>query len=110
MLLLVLSLGCRRDAPGDTDLDTGDWDLESRPSNTSCLAMDRPATEAAVEIVAAYPDLEFSLPVGLIQAPDDASTWYVIEQRGRIMQFADDDTTTETTVFADIRDRVTSGG
>src|SRR5688572_10973298 len=108
MLLLALSLGCPPDSPGDTDTDadtdadadtddtdteTG-WDLETRPSNPSCLAMDRPATDASVELVPAYPNLEFDLPLGLIQAPNDPSTWYVIEQRGRLIRFDDDDATT----------------
>ena len=49
----------------------------------------------------------FSAPVALLQAPGDASRWFVVEQAGRVRVFANDPAVTATTVFIDIADRVT---
>lgn len=105
--MLVLALfGCHR---GD-DTDVHAWGLDERPSNATCTAMARPSGSATVELVRVFRGITLTAPVGVMQAPNDASTWYVIDQRGQLVAFADDDATTASTVYANIRDRVTYNG
>ena len=62
--------------------------LTSRPSNTTCIAPDRPTANAAIATENAFPNLpSLSKPVGLMQAPGDTSQWYVVEQDGRVLRF-----------------------
>jgi len=58
----------------------------------------------------AFPALTFASPVGLLQDPGATPRWFVIEQAGVVRSFADDDAAATSTVFADLRDRVTAGG
>lgn len=69
----------------DISQDSG---LASRPSNTSCIAPDRPITNTAITTENAFPSLPaLNRPVGLMQAPGDTSQWYAIEQDGRVQRF-----------------------
>src|SRR5688500_15021820 len=58
--------------------------LDIRPSNTACLAPERDIVTANVAVPPAFPALAFSEPVAMLQAPRDASRWFVVEQGGRI--------------------------
>ena len=49
----------------------------------------------------------FDAPVLALQAPADASTWYVVEQSGRVLAVANDPAATTTRTFVDLRTRVT---
>jgi uncharacterized repeat protein (TIGR03806 family) len=84
--------------------------LDARPSNTSCIAPDRPTTTATVALQRVFPSLTFSSPVALLQAPGDASRWFVIEQAGRVMVFQNSPSVASAATFVDVRDRVQSGG
>jgi uncharacterized repeat protein (TIGR03806 family) len=78
--------------------------LASRPENLTCVAPDRPTSDASIAIEDAFPLLPTLVkPVGLIQAPGDTNSWYVIEQDGRVLRFANDAGANETTTFIDIR-------
>src|SRR5688572_20228381 len=55
--------------------------LDARPANTSCVAPARPAGNVALEAVR-FTDLTFPSPLGLQQAPNDSSRWFVIQQDG----------------------------
>src|SRR5512134_366290 len=58
-----------------------------------------------------FPNLpEFDAAVLALQAPGDASTWYVVEQAGRVRAFANEASVTTARTFVDVRSRVTSGG
>jgi glucose/arabinose dehydrogenase len=58
-----------------------------------------------------FPNLDFTNPVALLQAPNDASRWFVVEQAGRVMVFNNNPAATTATPFININDgRVTSGG
>jgi glucose/arabinose dehydrogenase len=48
-------------------------------------------------------------PVAMLQAPGDATRWFVVEQGGTVKVFNASGTPTTTTIFADIRDRVSPG-
>ena len=67
--------------------------------------------ELALSTERAFPALPaFEDPVLALQAPDDGATWYVVEQAGRVLAFANEASVTSVRTFVDLRGRVTSGG
>ena len=62
--------------------------LDSRPVNATCLAFDRPATNASVELQRVFPSLSVTNLVVLTQPPGDASYWYFVKRDGVIGRFA----------------------
>ena len=93
----------------DDPVVDADFGLDARPSNTTCLAPDRPAASTEVTTERAFSNLTFSQPLGMHQAPGDDSTWYVVEKAGRIRRFANVDSASTTQTFLDIRNIVESG-
>ena len=81
--------------------------LETRPSNTSCIAPDRPET-GSIQLNRVFPNLTFALPVAMLQAPNDDSRWFVVEKAGRVMTFTNNPSVTTADEFVDIRSRVNS--
>ena len=67
-------------------------------------------TATGVEAPRAFANLTFSSPVAMLQAPNDASRWFVVEQGGRIRAFANDPDATAATDFVDLSARVLAGG
>jgi uncharacterized repeat protein (TIGR03806 family) len=61
-------------------------------------------------VARAFPALTFTSPVGLLQEPAAPSRWFVLEQAGVVRTFANSDAAATSTVFADLTDRVRSGG
>jgi glucose/arabinose dehydrogenase len=57
-----------------------------------------------------FPLLAFSQPVAMLQAPGDATRWFVVEQAGRVRVFANSQQAAAMDTFADVSDRVTAGG
>ncbi len=86
---------------------TGVSGLDSRPSNTTCVAWERPASGAIS--LTRFTDLAFNASVAMLQAPRDNSRWFVVEQAGTVKQFNLPDPAAATT-FIDISARVASGG
>lgn len=68
------------------------------------------AQDPEYELVNPFPNLTFTSPVGLKSADDGTNTLYVVEQAGRIRSFPNEESTTSTTLFLDITDRVNAGG
>ena len=58
--------------------------LDSRPDNTTCIAPPRPTNTVDVDLVREFAGLALSQPLGLMQAPGDASRWFVLEKTGRV--------------------------
>ncbi|CAN5137400.1 hypothetical protein BH24PSE2_BH24PSE2_04560 [soil metagenome] len=84
--------------------------LDSRPANISCVAPERAATSLAVEVEAVFAGLPpFVEPVALLQAPDDDARWFVLERRGRVLVFDDDENVANASLFIDISSRVDAG-
>lgn len=52
----------------------------------------------------------FQSPVLALQAPGDGSTWFVVEQAGRVQAFADAADVASTRLFVDLSARVRAGG
>ena len=69
-----------------------------------------PQGPPALAVARVFPNLTFSQPVALLQAPNDASRWFVVEQGGTVRVFENQPQVTTSAVFADLRDRVTAGG
>ncbi len=65
-----------------------------------------PPVETAIDVEPAFPGVSFAQPVSLVQAPGDASRWFVVEQQGIIRVFDNDPAVNQATVFLDITDRV----
>ena len=65
-----------------------------------------PSCSTGIETPRAFPDLAFSSPVSMQQAPDDPSRWFVVEQSGRIFAFENSPDADVAEEFVDLRDRV----
>ena len=64
----------------------------------------------ALELEPAFERLTFAKPVAMLQAPGDASAWFVVERQGVVHRFPNVPDASQATVVADIRDRVLSIG
>jgi uncharacterized repeat protein (TIGR03806 family) len=85
--------------------------LDARPDNTTCVAGERPSSSVTLAVEREYPNLpSFTSPVLMLQAPADGSTWYVLEQSGRVRAFDNQAAVATTRLFVDIESRVRSGG
>ena len=80
--------------------------LDQRPGNPDCVAPARATGNSLVAVERAFPNLTFSEPVALVQAPGDRSRWFIIEKRGIIRVFENSPAVSTTQVFLDIRGRV----
>ena len=69
-----------------------------------------PQPPPVLSVARVFPNLTFSQPIALLQAPNDASRWFVVEQAGIVRVFSNDPQATSATVFADISSRVLAGG
>jgi uncharacterized repeat protein (TIGR03806 family) len=81
--------------------------LDARPSNTTCLAWDRPSADDTISLTR-YTNLSFASPIAMLQAPDDSSRWFVVEQGGAVFKFAVSNPVKQS--FVDITGRVDGGG
>ena len=86
--------------------------MESRPSNTSCLAP--PIVEDTSAVISwrpVFPKLPVISKVAfLFQLPDDNAHWYIARQFGVITRFDNDPEASQITEVLDIDDRVDSSG
>ncbi len=57
-----------------------------------------------------FPNLNFINPVAMLQAPGDATRWFVVEQAGEVRVFENNPVVTVGMPFIDITDRVIDGG
>ncbi|HUF71779.1 MAG TPA: PQQ-dependent sugar dehydrogenase [Gammaproteobacteria bacterium] len=82
---------------------SGQFGLDARPSNLTCVAPDRETGSIDVEIEREFESLSFSQPLAMLQAPGDSNRWFVLEKGGRVRVFADDpDTTSFLPDFIDL--------
>lgn len=85
--------------------------LDTRPDNATCVAGDRPSQSLTLGTERAFAGLPaFTNPVLLLQAPNDAARWFVVEQGGVVRTFANQPGVASSAVFVDITARVRSGG
>lgn len=76
--------------------------LDSRPPNPTCVAGPPLATGFALN--RAWPNLTFTEPLGLVQAPADNAWFYVLEKTGRLRAIPANNAATpaQTRVFLDL--------
>ncbi|MBN1205271.1 MAG: PQQ-dependent sugar dehydrogenase [Myxococcaceae bacterium] len=98
-------VSCSRDDSAGTPAPFG---LDERPSNTTCLARERPVENTGVTTQPVFPGLRFSQPLFVLQAPDDASRVFVLEREGTVRVFPNDDAVATASTFIDITERVNS--
>jgi glucose/arabinose dehydrogenase len=77
---------------------------------SSSLVSPPPPRPYSLGVTRVFPALTFSMPVGALQAPGDASRWFVVEQGGHIRVFANQAGTSSFTDFLDLSGRVTCCG
>jgi uncharacterized repeat protein (TIGR03806 family) len=82
--------------------------LDARPANATCLAWERPTADDTISLQR-YTNLTFAFPIAMLQAPNDSSRWFVVEQAGVVRTFPATNPTSST-VFIDIAGRVIDGG
>ena len=69
-----------------------------------------PPGSGTLSAVRAFPNLSFTHPVELLQAPGDGSRWFVVEQAGTVRVFDNVATPGAAGIFIDLGTRVSSGG
>jgi len=67
-----------------------------------------PGTTLSVQRV--FPNVSFTQPVAMLQAPGDTTRWFVVQQGGQVRVFDNNPAVTVTSPFVDISGRITSGG
>ncbi|MCA9000425.1 MAG: PQQ-dependent sugar dehydrogenase [Planctomycetes bacterium] len=83
----------------------------SAPVAAACAQEQAPSPiEPSVQLERAFPNLEFDKPLFLTPAGDGTPRLFVIEKKGVIRVFQDDQETKDTQVFLDISERVSLKG
>ena len=72
--------------------------LDTRPSNTSCFAWDRPIAGSTISL-SQFTNLTFNMPVKMLQAPNSSQHWYVLQQLGLVRRFTGTNPASATTVL-----------
>jgi glucose/arabinose dehydrogenase len=82
----------------------GDSSGDSLPTNN--------VPQVTINVERVFPNLTFTAPVAMLQAPDDNTRWFVVEQAGRVRVFANNPTVTQANIstFADISNLVAFEG
>ncbi len=81
--------------------------LDARPSNTSCLAGDAPSVPLAVQrVFTSLPN--FSQPIAMLQAPGNATRWFVVQKTGQVRVFNNTASVATTSAFIDVSSRLNS--
>jgi uncharacterized repeat protein (TIGR03806 family) len=84
--------------------------LDQRPVNTACVAPARSTGTSTLSVQRVFPNLTFTEPVAMVQAPGDSTRWFVVEKPGIIRVFTNNPIVATMQVFLDIRDRVVQLG
>jgi uncharacterized repeat protein (TIGR03806 family) len=110
------ALGCEEFAPCAPGEDGEDVfvaaataaGLDERPPNTTCTALPRPAVGSGVALQQAWPSLSIIGVLGLLQAPGDSATWYLVRKPGYIYRFTDSPSVSTKTTVLNLTSRVMS--
>lgn len=87
--------------------------LVSRPSNTTeCIAPATPPVASSILLEDTYPSLPtLTQPIAMYMAPGDNTNWYVVQQSGQVIKFANNAAVNSVSTFIDINDgRVDTSG
>jgi uncharacterized repeat protein (TIGR03806 family) len=87
-------------ATGDSGPVASPYGLDMRPTNATCLAQLPPPQAGTIQLVEPFPNLPHLVyPVLILQAPGDSSRFFVVQQEGTVLQFANDPNVSTTTPF-----------
>jgi uncharacterized repeat protein (TIGR03806 family) len=76
--------------------------LDSRPSNTSCLAGEAPGSAVALAATRVFASLPaFNFPILMLQEPASSARWYVVQKTGIVYQFDNQPNVATRRVFID---------
>ena len=76
--------------------------LDERPSNSTCIAPDRPTSEFGVALERVFPSLDFQGALYMLQAPGDDSRWFVLQKSGRVRVFENESGVSAAGTFLDL--------
>src|SRR5262245_2726174 len=63
--------------------------LDARPSNMTCVAPAKTSsTSTAIQLQRVFPNLTFTQPLAMLQAPGDDSRWFALQKTGTVRVFA----------------------
>jgi uncharacterized repeat protein (TIGR03806 family) len=82
--------------------------LDSRPANATCVAGDAPGSSVTLAVQRAFPNLSFTQPIALLQAPGNPSRWYVVQKTGQVRSFENTSDVASSSTFIDISSRLNS--
>jgi uncharacterized repeat protein (TIGR03806 family) len=77
------------------------YGLDERPTNATCLAPARPASDFDAVWEAVFPALAFDYAVQITHPPGDDSWFYVVQQDGKVFAFENRDDVKETVLVLD---------
>lgn len=97
-VLLIFLTGC------------SDSDQPTDPNGNGGNGGDPPAEPGTFQVEDAFPNLSFSNPLFLDHAGDGSNRLFVVEQGGTIKVFENDASTSNSSTFLNISDRLVSGG
>ncbi len=78
--------------------------LAARPDNDTCLAPDRPVSDADIQLQQV---ISAPFPLSMVQAPNTTERWYVVDRSGFINIYQDGATFALLGQFVNIDDRIT---
>jgi len=86
--------------------------LDSRPSNTTCVAPLKSSSNggATIALARVFPNLTFSQPLLMMQAPGDDTRWFVLEKGGVARAFNNTANVSATTEFVRLSVNANSEG
>src|SRR4051812_10365385 len=95
-------------APTPTPVPTAVSGLDARPANATCLAGAPSDGSVSMNKQRVFPNLAFSQPVAMMQAPNSSARWYVVEKTGRVRVFDNNASVATSSVFIDVTSRLDS--
>jgi uncharacterized repeat protein (TIGR03806 family) len=81
--------------------------LDARPSNTTCLAGDAPASTVALGLDQVFAGVgAFSMPILMLQEPKSSASWYVVQKTGIVYAFDNQPNVATKRVFIDLSSKI----
>jgi glucose/arabinose dehydrogenase len=74
-------------AEGGPPPTRAEFGLDTRPSNTTCLAQTRPPSTAPVKFDQVFANVNLQAPMMMAQIPGDKTRWFVAQRDGTIVSF-----------------------
>lgn len=102
-VLFLLFTGCKNDNLVTIENASG---INSRPENLTCTVFQNASPNSQLQTERVFPNLNFYLPVTMAHPPEDTSHWYLIQQGGQVIRFANENNVSETEVILDLSESI----